>query len=179
MKTGVIFISALLLAVSSCRADSKPPAMEAIGYSINGRFIVRLASKVQVFMLDDEEKNYRLVSEFASDSGGAPLKALISDDGSYVVTLDGFGMGRGNDVVVAYKRDGTKLKSWRLDEILTKEDFAAVPRSVSSDWWRQEALIAYSPPQLIVTGPNDQIATTKKRYWYQLDLTTLIWTKGR
>lgn len=179
MKTGVICISALLLAACSCRADSKPPPTEAIGYSADGRFIVRLASKVQVFTLDKEEKSYRLVSEFATDSGSAPLKALISDDGSYVVTLDGFGMGRGNDVVVAYKRDGTKLKSWRLDEILTKEDFAAVPSSVSSDWWRQEALIAYSPPQLIVTGPNDQIAASKKRYWYQLDLATLVWSKKR
>lgn len=179
MKTGVIFVSALLLAVSSCRADSKPPPTEAIGYSADGRYIVRLSSKVQVFALDKEEKSYRLVSEFETDTGGAPLKALISVDGSYVVTLDGFGMGSGNDVVVAYKRDGTRLKSWRLDEILTKEDFASVPTSVSSYWWREDAVFAYSPPKLIVTGPNAQYTPQKKGYWYQLDLTTLIWSKTR
>jgi hypothetical protein len=139
-----------------------------------------------VFALEKEEKSYRLVSEFSPASEGMPMKALISNGGSYVVTLDGgHGMGRGDDVVVAYKGDGTKLRSWRLDEILTKEDIATVPSSVSADWWRQEVVIANSrpqlnrPPELVIIGPGGTFATTVKRYWYRLDFVTLTWTKTK
>lgn len=135
MKIRATFLLSLLLSAPICRADNTAPPTEHIGSSYDGKYIVRLSSKIQVFALDRDEKSYRLVSEFDPASERTPLKALISDDGRFVVTLDGGqGMGRGRDVVAVYESGGTKLRDWRLDQILEKEDLAAVVSTVSSDW---------------------------------------------
>lgn len=69
----------------------------------------------------------------------APVEALVSNDGKYVVTLDNWhAMGYGSDVVVIIGPEGKLVKSFSLKDML-HEDAENVPTSVSSRWWRKEA----------------------------------------
>jgi hypothetical protein len=177
MKAASLIIAVLIVA-ASCRADSLPPSTERLASSQDGRLIVRLSTQVQVFALDADEKGYSRISEFDTASESTPLKVLISEDGRFVITLDGGrGMGRGRDVVAVYAADGRKLEEWSLAEILTKEDLAAVPSSVSATWWRKEAFLAYPRPTVVVIGPDPNYGATKFRYRYHLDVESLTWTK--
>ncbi len=66
----------------------------------------------------------------------APVSALVTDSGRYVVTFDNwFGNGVGNDVVVIYGRGGSVVRSMSLDDILPDYYVYALPRTVSSLWW--------------------------------------------
>ena len=177
MKTASLIIAFLFVA-ASCRADSLPPPSERVGSSKDGRFIVRLSTQVQVFALDADEKGYSRISEFDTASESTPLKVLISDDGRFVITFDGGrGMGRGRDVVAVYAADGRKFKEWSLEDILTKEDRAAVTSSVSATWWRKEIFLAYPRPTVVVIGPDPNYGAPKLRYRYHLDVESLTWTK--
>ena len=73
---------------------------------------------------------FRLVNEVA------PVSALVSDDGRRLVTFDNWhGMGYGDDVVVIYRSDGTLVRKFSLEELLTAEDVRELPRSISSRYW--------------------------------------------
>ncbi len=66
----------------------------------------------------------------------APVSALVSNDGSRVVTLDNWhSMGYGLDVLAAYNEKGELVKRFQLDHFsifpLNEYEF-----SVSSIWWR-------------------------------------------
>ena len=69
----------------------------------------------------------------------APHKVLVSDDGRYVVTFDEWGgVGYGPNVVVVYGPGGQTLWKFALEDLLTEEEIAAVPHTVSSRWWGGE-----------------------------------------
>lgn len=73
---------------------------------------------------------FRLVNEVA------PVSALVSDDGRRLVTFDNWhAMGYGDDVVVIYRSDGTLVRKFSLEELLTAEDVRELPRSISSRYW--------------------------------------------
>lgn len=85
----------------------------------------------------------------------APVSALISDSGKYVVTFDNWHhVGYGDDVVVVYDgSNGRLLWKYRLEDILSPEEVCRVRCSVSSRWWasgkhaideRGERLMLYS-----------------------------------
>jgi len=66
----------------------------------------------------------------------APVEALVSADGSYVVTFDNWhSVGYGDDVVVIYGRSGELIRSLSLADIVGAERASDFPRSVSSIWW--------------------------------------------
>lgn len=66
----------------------------------------------------------------------APVSALVSEDGSYVVTFDNWhSVGYGDDVVVIYGRSGELVRALSLTEIVGKQRASEFPRSVSSIWW--------------------------------------------
>jgi hypothetical protein len=67
----------------------------------------------------------------------APTQVLVSDGGEYVVTSDDWGgVGYGPNVVVIYGPGGELVKQFALEDLLTEEEIALVPHSVSSRWWR-------------------------------------------
>ncbi|PTX96514.1 hypothetical protein [Opitutus sp. ER46] len=179
MSPRPVFLGLLLLALPVLRAaEDRIPTPEPIGHSSDGHLIVRLGEKVQVYELEAGEKSYRQTASFwpASD---APLRAMVTDDGKFIVTLDTtLGMGRG-DVVVVYDRTGRKVKSWKLDDILQPEDRAVVISTARGEWWRQDAVLYTDPAMLVVAGPSERFGAPKRRYWYALDLTTLAWAKKR
>jgi hypothetical protein len=69
----------------------------------------------------------------------APVKVLVAGDGRYVVTFDDWGMvGYGPNVVVIYGPGGELSRAFALEDLLTEEEIAAVPATVSSRWWGRE-----------------------------------------
>jgi hypothetical protein len=80
-----------------------------------------------------EQWTIRLVNKVA------PVSALVSDGGEYVVTFDNwYGKGFGDDVVVIYGAGGQVIKKYALEELLSAEEVKRVPRSVSSRHWGGE-----------------------------------------
>lgn len=67
----------------------------------------------------------------------APVSALVSDSGKYIVTFDNWsGVGYGDDVVVIYDGFRGKLRwKYRLEDILNNDELCQVTCSVSSRWW--------------------------------------------
>jgi hypothetical protein len=66
----------------------------------------------------------------------SPVTALVTTDGSNVVTFDNWhSMGYGADVVVIYGPDGQLIASFGLDHFLSMKEIAVLPRSVSSIQW--------------------------------------------
>lgn len=66
----------------------------------------------------------------------APAEALVSPDGSYVVTFDDWHfVGTGDNVVVIYAQDGQLIRRLALKDLLPPEYVEALPRSTSSIWW--------------------------------------------
>lgn len=69
----------------------------------------------------------------------APVTVLVAKDGNYVVTSDDWGgVGYGPNVVVIYGPGGEVVRKFALEDLLTEEEIALVPHSVSSRWWRGE-----------------------------------------
>jgi len=69
----------------------------------------------------------------------SPVTALVTSDGSHVVTFDNWhSQGYGADVVVIYGPEGTLVASFGLADFLSKEQIANLPRSVSSILWGGE-----------------------------------------
>lgn len=66
----------------------------------------------------------------------APVSALVSDSGKYVVTFDNWHtVGYGPDVVVIYGPEGKLIKQLGLEDFLSRDDMLRLRRSVSSIWW--------------------------------------------
>lgn len=69
----------------------------------------------------------------------APVSALISSDGKYVVTFDNWhSAGYGDNVIVVYGADGTLIRKLGLEQILPPYYVYALPKSISSRWWSGE-----------------------------------------
>lgn len=67
----------------------------------------------------------------------APVSALVSDSGRYVVTFDNWHqVGYGDDVVAVFDgSNGTLLWKYRLEDVLSNEELCQIKCSVSSRWW--------------------------------------------
>lgn len=66
----------------------------------------------------------------------APAQVLVSNGGEYVVTSDEWGgVGYGPNVVVIYGPGGVVVKKFALEDLLTEDEIALVPHSISSRWW--------------------------------------------
>lgn len=87
----------------------------------------------------------------------SPVRALVADDGAYVVTFDNWhSTGWGENVVVIYRADGSIVRSMKLADVVPEEYIRALPRSVSSLWWSGEHKLRTDRKQLIlkVVIPN-------------------------
>ena len=87
-----------------------------------------------IFYKQDENGEYQKVWESRLSNDVAPVAALVSDSGEYVVTFDNWhSVGYGNDVVVIYGQGGKTIRKMALWDIVPPNTH--LPRSVSSIWW--------------------------------------------
>lgn len=110
--------------------------------------------------------NFPLVNEVA------PVSAIVSNNGDYFVTFDNWhGVGYGNDVVVIYKSDGSLIKKFGLNDILTDGDIEVLPHSVSSIWWGGKHYIDEATGNLILkVVSNGQDTWTGKAEFLELKI---------
>lgn len=81
----------------------------------------------------------------------SPVRALVANDGSHVVTFDNWhSTGFGDNVVVIYRRDGSLVRSMTLGDIVPEDYIRAIPRSVSSLWWGGDHALSADGRQLIL-----------------------------
>lgn len=90
--------------------------------------------------------NVRLVNEVA------PVSALVSNNGDYVITFDNWhGVGYGDDVVSIYNAQSGKLiKKLGLSDFLTESDIYSLPASTSSIRWHGTHEIDYDKNELVL-----------------------------
>lgn len=69
-----------------------------------------------------------------------PVDALVAGDGSFFVTFDDYGsIGTSDNTVVIYDGEGKMIRKYALTQLLSEEEYAAVPRTVSSLMWYEGA----------------------------------------
>lgn len=182
-------ISLLILlwicAVLPARAELLPPAPSLLTASSTARYILRYDYNFTLFELSADEKSYRLVREFPRSDDRFAIKALVSEDGSFVVAFghlyEKAKPGGRDEIVSTYSSKGELLRTWRLDEILSKEDLAlAVSHCAAGSLWLYHEVGIFDAKKTIVfVGPTDSGQVIEKRYVYFLDLKSGTWERGR
>lgn len=87
----------------------------------------------------------------------APVRVLVSDDGSRVVTFDDWhGTGYGPNVVAIYGAAGELVKAFALADLVPESYIEALPHSVSSIQWSGQHRLAGSTLLLQVRVPSPQ-----------------------
>lgn len=104
----------------------------------------------------------------------APVDALVSDRMDYIVTFDNWhSVGYGDDAIAIYDVANGGVRTFSVEKLLGSDYFAALPHSVSSVQWRNNARI--EGPELvidiIVPGEADTTAP-KKSVLLAIDLTS-------
>ncbi len=130
-------------------ADTWVPPTEQNYYSANQEYFLRVVPgdgsspargtlyEVVVDAAAGGDALLKWSRELANPS--APHEVLVADSGEYVVTFDDWGMvGYGPNVVVVYGPGGELSRKFALEDLLTEEEIAAVPHTVSSRWWGRE-----------------------------------------
>lgn len=85
----------------------------------------------------------------------APVDALVSASGHYVVTFDNWhSIGYGDNVVVIYGPDGKVIRSMALTDIVPQDYMSALSRSVSSVYWSGQNRIEGANLVLKVAWPG-------------------------
>lgn len=73
----------------------------------------------------------------------APVSALVSDDGSRVVTFDNWhSVGHGDDAIAIYGKDGQAVRTLAVSDLVGERYFEAFPRTTSSLRWKKSQRIS-------------------------------------
>ncbi len=114
-----------------------------------------------VFYARRADGGYSKKWEFPLLNEVSPVSALVSNRGDFVVTFDNWhSVGYGDDVVVIYRPDGTLVKKFGLEDLLTEGDIETLPRSVSSIHWGREHYIDEANGVLVL-----KVVSNGKRSW--------------
>lgn len=122
-------------------------------YSANGKYVVitKPGSRGQspnatVYQIEKDNRILHWQSNLTNTRG--PVKAFVSNDGEYVITLDNWSrVGYGEDVIAFYNSDG-QIKRYSLEEA-TLDFFIGIEkprfisyfsRTASSRWWRDNSI---------------------------------------
>ena len=65
----------------------------------------------------------------------APEQVLVSANGDLVAIDDWRSWGHGDHVVVLYRKDGTVVKQYSLEQLLPKEHIRTLPQTITTIWW--------------------------------------------
>ncbi len=108
------------------------------------------APRAELFQVGPDRRRKR-ISKFPLVNEVAPVSALVSDDGRWVVTFDNWHtVGLGDSVIVIYRSDGSLVRSLSLEELLLDEDLEELPRSVSSRSWSKGMHIESASARLVL-----------------------------
>lgn len=183
----VLSVALLVLIPSSAFADSWAPATVETYQSANGEFRLTVIPRELESSLDyfegsvaglDQPGQARGGSGQATgilerklDGGGwnqvwleplvngvAPVRAIVSDSGRYVVTFDNWHfIGMGDQTVVIYDRQGTLVRSLALTDFLPEDYVMALPRTTSSTHWGGDHRFSEDGQRLIlqIVVPGD------------------------
>ena len=134
-------------------ADDWPAPRAFTVWSENGKYFVRLlpgdgigdtvgfsgASRgkyaTALLYVLQSDRSYRLEHEITLANPVLPLAALVADDGRFI-TFDNWHNAGFGKVVAIYAPDGTLVRAWELTDLYAKDKVEAIPRSVSSRYWR-------------------------------------------
>ncbi len=97
----------------------------------------------------------------------APVRALISPSGKYVVTFDDWhAVGTSKNTVVVYAADGHLIKVLALRDMVPDFYVEALPRSVSSIDWSEGADFSTDGEELIIqlNVPNEEAISSVRAY---------------
>lgn len=97
----------------------------------------------------------------------APVNAIVTDSGDFVVTFNNWhSVGYGDDVVVIYGDGGELVRSFALADFLSEDYQTALPRSVSSMWWGGAHQFSVDQAQLIlkIVVPADENLQNEPQY---------------
>src|SRR6266571_4169660 len=88
------------------------------------------------FYVRTSDGSYSRKARFPLVNEVSPVEAVVSNDGKYFVTFDNWhSAGYGDDVVAIYHSDGSLVRKFGLEDLLTAGDIETLPHSVSSIWW--------------------------------------------
>lgn len=144
------------LAYFSDKVDGKDPAGQRGGGESRARGMLERRSG----------SKWVKVWEGALVNDVSPVRALVANDGSHVVTFDNWhSTGYGENVVVIYRRDGSVVRSMTLSDMVPEDYVRALPRSVSSLWWSGDHAFSADGRQLIlkIVIPNRSGSIGKPR----------------
>jgi hypothetical protein len=83
----------------------------------------------------DENSNKSLIWERNLVNPMFPVKCKIADSGKFVATFDDWGSLGYKNAVVVYGEEGKFIKSFALEDILSKSEISVLPVSISSRPW--------------------------------------------
>lgn len=143
------FVVAAALLPGPLRADTWDPPMTRVFQSANAIYRVIVLPRSYGSTEAGEEPRPRVIVErfegarFVPDwerkleNRIAPLEALITNDGAYLVTLDNYAaVGKGDDVVVIYRRGGELVRKLSLGQLLPPEYIRFLQRTTTTIAWR-------------------------------------------
>jgi hypothetical protein len=83
-----------------------------------------------------------------------PYRAVVSDDGKFVVTFDTWGRVGFAHSLVIYGEQGRLIADYELDALFPRDEITErVPHSTSSRWWHRDSITTFTEPgdELVVT----------------------------
>jgi hypothetical protein len=177
---GLVFVATLLAVAATVHADTWPPPKVEVVQSPAGTARVTITPNMDYGPRATHkgwararverragDGTWRKVWQGSLVNRTAPVDALVSDDGATLVTFDNHhAMGIGVDVVVIYDATGHVVRSLTLDQVLPAAYVDALPRSVSSLWWRGPASAIVDGGRTLridVVFPGDDGRTGKTR----------------
>jgi hypothetical protein len=120
-----------------------------------------LAAPCRALMYKKTSEGTRLVWERNLINKIAPVSALISEKGDYLVTFDNwFSMGFGANVVVFYNRNGKLVQSYKLEDI-SPISLESYQRSMLSLQWQCASKFINSTQMEICFVDRNGIKTKK------------------
>ncbi len=87
----------------------------------------------------DNQYNYQLVWSRNILNTVSPSRAIVSNDGDYVVTMNEWTMGDNSDkILVVYGPGGKLIRNFTLNEIAGKDEIDSMKLSDNRRWWREK-----------------------------------------
>jgi hypothetical protein len=158
----VWLLAALTVApLRSTAADETRPLREA--RSESGKYVLRIEAgrpgragqpcEATLYSQAERGAAKRRVWQHQFVNDTAPVRALVRDDGRYVVTLDEYRRGGARHALVIYGAEGELLRHFLLPDLLDKSDWAHVTTSRHQVSWLDGARGAFddAAEQFVIT----------------------------
>jgi hypothetical protein len=166
-----LFVLAILAGVA--RADDWPAAEVKEVFSESREWFVRVVPGSSIgdtvgfagspkgpyakaeFYKRQSDRSYRVTKEITLINPVAPVAFLVTDRG-YLVTFDNWhNMGYGW-VLASYSPRGKLVASYGLRDLFSDEEIRKFERSVSSIWWRDDAVYVRSGQQSVYVAVDEK-----------------------